>query len=75
MQPYFFNVRDGASYLDAVGHEFASLADARAAAVRYAADVMRDETAALLSGEDWRVELVNEHGTIVFSIVVFTFAP
>lgn len=72
MQRYFFNVRDGVSHPDAIGQEFAALADARAAAVRFAADVMRDEIEALLRGEDWRVELVDADGELLFSVIVAT---
>ena len=72
MQRYFFNVRDGVSHPDAIGQEFAALADARAAAVRFAADVMRDEVETLLRGEDWRIELVDAEGGLLFSVVVAT---
>jgi len=72
MQRYFFNVRDGVSHPDAIGQEFGALADARAAAVRFAADVMRDEVETLLRGEDWRVELVDAEGGLLFSVVVAT---
>lgn len=72
MQRYFFNVRDGVSYPDAIGQEFSALADARAAAVRFAADVLRDEVDALLRDEEWRVELVDADGGLLFSVVVAT---
>ncbi|MBB3695111.1 DUF6894 family protein [Sphingomonas sp. BK580] len=72
MQRYFFNVRDGVSHPDAIGQEFSTLADARAAAVRFAADVMRDEVDALLRGEDWRVELLDQRGGLLFSVIVAT---
>ncbi|MBW6531567.1 DUF6894 family protein [Sphingomonas citri] len=72
MQRYFFNVRDGVSHPDAIGQEYSTLADARVAAVRFAADVMRDEVDALLRGEDWRVELVDGDGGLLFSVIVAT---
>jgi hypothetical protein len=72
MQRYFFNVRDGVSRPDAIGQEFSTLADARAAAVRFAADVLRDEAEALLRGEDWRVELVDAERGLLFSVIVAT---
>ena len=72
MQRYFFHVRDGVSHPDAVGQEFATMAEAKAAAVRFAADVIRDEVSALLKGEDWRVELADGDGAILFSVIVAT---
>ncbi|MBY9064073.1 hypothetical protein K7957_14110 [Sphingomonas yunnanensis] len=72
MQRYFFNVRDGVSHPDAIGQEFATLADARAAAVRFAADVLRDENDALLRGEEWAVELVDAERGLLFSVIVAT---
>ncbi|MBB3348920.1 MULTISPECIES: DUF6894 family protein [unclassified Sphingomonas] len=72
MQRYFFNVRDGVSHPDTIGQEYRTLADARVAAVRFAADVMRDEVDALLRGQDWRVELVDADNGLVFSVIVAT---
>ncbi len=72
MQRYFFDVRDGVSHPDTVGQEFNTLVDARAAAVRFAAAVMRDEVDSLLRGEDWRVELVDADRVLLFSVIVAT---
>jgi hypothetical protein len=72
MQRYFFNVRDGVSHPDTIGAEFAVPGDARAAAVRFAADVLRDEVDALLRGEDWRLDLVDANGGVFFSVLVST---
>ncbi len=75
MPRYFFNVRDGTSHPDALGQEIATFADARRAAVKYAADVIRDECESLIAGEDWRVEMTDTSGTILFSVVAFSIDP
>jgi hypothetical protein len=72
MQRFYFNVRDGVSHPDGIGQDFAAPEDARAAAIRFAADVMRDEVDALLRGEDWRVEMVDADGELLFSVIVAT---
>ncbi|MBW6527318.1 hypothetical protein KZ813_10745 [Sphingomonas sp. RHCKR7] len=74
MPRYYLNVRDGVSHPDTEGQEFAAIDDARAATVRFAADVMRDEAGPLLRGEDWRVELVDADGRLLFSVIVATVA-
>jgi len=69
MQRYFFNLADEAYPIDLQGTEFPSLDDARAEAVRFAGEVLRERPElASPEGELW-VEVTDPNRALVFTLV------
>jgi hypothetical protein len=67
---YFFNLA-GATYdPDVEGFEFATPAGARAEAVRYAGEMIRDHPTMVWAGEDFRVEVTDAHQLVLFTVIV-----
>lgn len=71
MPRYFFNVRHGEeSYLDQVGAELAEEIDALNQATTSAGQSIKDLKRQLEPGTDWRLDVVNESGRVIYSIEV-----
>ncbi len=70
MPNYFFNLADGHVSLDQEGSEVVSLEQARIEAVIYAASLLKDKPEEVWAGGNWRVEVVDERGKLVFTVVV-----
>ncbi len=70
MPKYFFNLADGQVNLDREGSEVASLQQARVEAVVYAASMLRDRPEEVWAGGNWRVEVADERGVLLFTVVV-----
>lgn len=71
--PRFFHVHDGTTVLDNEGTLLPDLSTARQMAARYAGELLRDIGRDLHDGEDWKVDLANEHGLILFTILLTAF--
>jgi hypothetical protein len=63
---YHFNVHDGVSSLDHDGTELADQQTARLEAVRLAGEILKDEAHRVVLGEDWRIEVTDEAGFVLF---------
>jgi len=72
MPRYFFNVRDGTTVTDENGTMLPDLAAARKVAVRFAGDLLRDLGREPPADEDWKVEVTDEHGLILFTLLLAT---
>lgn len=70
MSRYFFNLADGTYEADETGTELASIGAARKYAVHYAAEVMRDQPDVIWAGHDFRVEVTDEAGLQLFTIII-----
>lgn len=71
MPRYHFNVYDGVTLLDKKGVELPDTQFARREAIRYAG-VLLEEGARLESlGEEWRMEITDETGLILFRLDFF----
>jgi hypothetical protein len=66
---YFFNVSDGEYIPDATGTEVASLEEAKAQAVVFAGELLRDSGARFWQGEDWMIEVADEDGLTLFTLM------
>lgn len=72
--PHFrFNVYDGVALPDLSGRDFADLAEAQAEALRLAGELMRDGATARRLGGDWRIEVADETGRVLFRLDLSTF--
>lgn len=72
MPRYFFHTADGGRCRDRSGTPLPDDAAARAAAIRFAGDVLSDEPDLLRDGKDFRVEVTDEQGVLLFTIVTQT---
>jgi hypothetical protein len=72
MTLYFFNMADGSYEPDETGTELPSLRDARIEAVKFAAHVLRDSPDLVWENRDFRVEVTDELGLHLFTVVTFT---
>ncbi|WP_037492168.1 DUF6894 family protein [Sphingobium indicum] len=72
MPRYFFHTVDGGRDVDQEGTELPNDAAARKAAIRFAGAVMHDEPDVLWDGRDYRVEVTNETGALLFTIVMLS---
>jgi hypothetical protein len=70
MARYFFNQYEGEFKRDDIGLEFPTLDEARIEAVRYAAEVLRDQPALVWKGEDFRIELTDTEQLVLFTVIV-----
>ena len=70
MPRFFFHHTDGAFDPDDEGTVFPDLATARVEAVRYAAEVVRESPHEVWSGETFRIEVSDEQGMLLCTIVI-----
>ena len=68
MPRYHFNVFDGATILDQDGTQLSGPDDARRESIRLASELLRSEVAKAEIGEEWRVEVTDGRGMILFRI-------
>ncbi len=68
MPRYFFNVYDDHVSIDTVGLELAGHKEARRAAVRSCGVIIESEGEKFRFDEDWRMEVVDETGLILFRL-------
>lgn len=70
MARFFFHVHDGTTILDNEGTVLPDLPTARKVAVQFAGEMLRDLGRDLEDGEDWKVDVADEHGLILFTILL-----
>ncbi|MGU3417012.1 DUF6894 family protein [Methylobacterium sp. D54C] len=70
MPRFYFNVHDGKSGLDALGTDLPDLATARTEAVRLAGEILRDEAQHIVHDDDWRLEVTDHRGLVLFQMAV-----
>ena len=70
MPRYFFHRADGGFDPDQEGTEIPDLATARIEAIRFAAASMLDDPQEVWKGHNFRVELSDEHGLLLCTVVV-----
>lgn len=69
MPRYHFHTKDGGEHRDEEGTELPNHAAARVAAIRYTGDVMSDQPDVLWDGRDFRVQVTDDAGEHLFTIV------
>ena len=68
MPRFHFHVHDGYSALDVEGTEFADWQAARLEAIRLAGDILKHDAHRIALGEDWRIEVTDGAGLILFQM-------
>ena len=68
MPRYHFNVYDGHSEIDTEGTDLLDWQHARREAVRLAGAILANEADKLLLGEEWRLEVADPTGLILFRL-------
>lgn len=68
MPHYHFNVYDGVSEIDRVGTELGDHNEARIEAMRLAGEILENTAHRLALGEDWRMEVTDSSGLILFRL-------
>ena len=66
MPRYFFHVYDGSSSPDFDGTELPDIYTAQAVAIRTSGEILRDMGAKFWNGTDWRLEVADARGQILF---------
>ncbi len=67
---YFFNSVDGGVDTDKVGMELDDLDAARLHAVRFAADLLKDNALLLWKGRDFRVEITDATHLVLSTLII-----
>ena len=70
MPRYHFNVYDGVTALDGEGTQLDGPLQARREGMRLASELMRSEANCPRIGEEWRIEVTDGRGMILFQIDV-----
>lgn len=65
---FHFNIHDGVHIIDTDGTELASWQEAKLEAIRYAGALIQDEGERLKIGQDWRMEVCDSAGLILFRL-------
>ena len=68
MPRYFFHVYDDVPFPDAEGTECADIYVAQAQAIRMSGEIMRDLGAKFWNGENWRLEVADATGRVLFIV-------
>jgi hypothetical protein len=68
MPRFHFHVHDGYSALDVEGTELADWQAARLEAIRLAGDILKHDAHRIALGEDWRIEVTDGAGLILFQM-------
>ena len=69
MPRYFFDIRDGTYIPDSTGTELPNLDTARSEAVSLAAGLLRDSPTTFWNGHEWKIEVKDDTGLILFALV------
>jgi hypothetical protein len=68
MPRFHFHVHDGCSALDTEGTELPDPQAARLEAIRIAGDILKHDAHRIALGEDWRIEVTDDTGLILFQM-------
>lgn len=66
MPRYHFNIHDGHSEIDRDGTELPDIQTARSEALQLAGTIISDAGRRVEFGEDWRVEVTDDSGLVLF---------
>jgi len=69
MPRYYFSTADGTRQADTDGTELPNVASARIEAIKFAGDVLSEHPEIIWGGEDFRVEVSDENGLVLFTVV------
>jgi len=70
MPRYVFNVHDGQGHREGEAMTLPDLPAARLEALRFSGEVLRTSEPSLWEGEDWRLEVTDQMGLILFTLYV-----
>lgn len=70
MPRFFFHHTDGGFDPDDEGTDLPDLMAARAAAVRYAGELVRERPHEVWTGDTFRIEVSDEHGMLLCTVVI-----
>lgn len=68
MPRFHFNVYDGQSLPDREGTDLPDSTTARLRAIEHAGEILQDDASRIGLGEDWRMEVTDERGVILFRL-------
>ncbi|WP_342153626.1 DUF6894 family protein [Methylorubrum sp. SB2] len=68
MPRYHFHIHDGRTIIDTDGLELADAAQARRMAIRISGQYFEDEADLIALGEEWRMEVTDARGLILFRL-------
>jgi hypothetical protein len=68
MPRFYFNVYDGKDIVDDVGTDLPDIVFARREAIRYSGALLEDEAERLSLGEEWRMEVLDGTGLMLFCL-------
>jgi hypothetical protein len=68
MPRFYFNVYDGKDIVDDVGTDLPDAVFARREAIRYSGALLEDEAERLSLGEEWRMEVLDGTGLMLFCL-------
>ena len=68
MPRFHFHVHDGCSVMDTEGTELPDPQAARLEAMRIAGDILKHDAHRVALGEDWRIEVTDATGLILFQM-------
>lgn len=68
-------MHDGTTVIDETGTVLPDLATARKLATRFAGDLLRELKQEFSNGEDWKLEVTDEHGLILFTLLFVSLDP
>lgn len=71
MPIYHFNMHDGQSYPDTLGHECADTFGARIEAVQRVGTLLREQAAWFWASDEWTMEVTDARGLILFSLTFY----
>ena len=69
MPRYFFHTADGSRDRDLEGVDLEDHGVARKEAIKFAGSVLNDQPSVLWDGRDFRVEVTNRKGDLLFTII------
>ncbi len=68
MPRYHFHIHDGRTIIDTDGMDLADTAQARRMAIRITGQYLEDEADLISLGEEWRMEVTDDRGLILFRL-------
>jgi len=69
---YFFDVHTEALEKDDQGHELPAIDVAHVAAAELAGELLRNHPENILLGDEWKVEVRDESGAVLFSLLMLS---
>lgn len=75
MPRFYFSVFDGRSFPDTDGIELRDRTAAQVLAIQHAGEVLQSDAKRITPGQDWRMEVTDERGLILFRLDFSVTAP